>query len=277
MLARRELPPEFEAWNRQWSAPYGRKGPTVTLSEMVVRRRLRRIRGPFGFQPNSTTRIYEYPWAYDQVSQLGSARVLEIGGALSGLQFVLARAGHEVHNVDPFLDYGHGAYRVDPAAEHAAMNKTFGTRVVLHRSTLPDASLTGSFSAVVCVSTLEHLPPDAIEATLQSVKRLLAPGGLLVLTVDLFLDLSPFCTRTSNKWGTNASVARIEEMVGYPMISGNRNELYGYPQFSPDSILSRLGEFAINTGYPAMAQLVSFQRPADGDTHAGMIARVPAS
>ena len=40
-------------------------------------------------------------------------RMLEIGGALSGLQSS-SLAGCEVHNVDPFLDYGMGEYDVDP-------------------------------------------------------------------------------------------------------------------------------------------------------------------
>jgi len=178
---------------------------------------------------------------------------------LSGLQFVLAKDGHEVHNVDPFFDYGSGDYDVDPVAEHASLNRTFGTNVILHKSTMPEADLSGDFSAVFCVSTLEHLPPESIEATLATVKKLLAPGGLVVLTLDLFLNLAPFSNRTSNVWGTNSSVAWIEDLLGYEMITGERAELYGYKEFSTEDILSRLDEFAINVGYPQMAQLVTFR------------------
>jgi 2-polyprenyl-3-methyl-5-hydroxy-6-metoxy-1,4-benzoquinol methylase len=260
MLARRELPPEYAKWNRAWAAPYGRRGVVVELFRPFGSRRVRQARGPFAFQGNTTTRMYEYPWAYHQLVGLGPSRVLEIGGALSGLQFVLAKAGHEVHNVDPFVDYGGGNYDVDPVAEHASLNRAFGTNVVLHRSTLPDAELAGSFSAVVCISTLEHLPHDSIDATLRAVKRLLTPGGLVVLTIDLFLNLEPFCSRTTNTWGTNASVAWIDSVLGYPMLTGDRAELYGYPEFSTDRILSQLDEFAIGAGYPQMAQLVTFRR-----------------
>jgi len=261
MLARRELLHEYALWNRAWAAPHGRYGAAVALLRLLGSGRVRQARGPFAFQRNSTTRIYEYPWAYHQLADLGPSRILEIGGALSGLQFVLAKAGHEVHNVDPFVDYGRGSYDVDPVAEHASLNRAFGTNVVLHRSTLPKAELDCSFSAVVCISTLEHLPPDSIDATLTTVKRLLTPGGLVVLTIDLFLNLQPFCSRTTNVWGTNASVAWIDKLLGYPMVSGDRAELYGYPEFSTDRILSRLEEFAIGTGYPQMAQLVTFRRP----------------
>jgi 2-polyprenyl-3-methyl-5-hydroxy-6-metoxy-1,4-benzoquinol methylase len=261
MLARRELPHEYAQWNRAWAAPYGRHSPAVALLRPLGRHRVRRARGPFAFQGNTTTRTYEYPWAYHQLAGLDASRILEIGGALSGLQFVLAKLGHEVHNVDPFFDYGRGNYDIDPVAEHASLNRTFGTDVVLHRSTLPEADLAGGFSAAVCISTLEHLPYDSIQATLAAVKSLLSPGGLVVLTIDLFLNLKPFCNRTTNIWGTNASVAWIDELLGYTMVTGDRAELNGYEEFSTDRILSRLEEFAIGTGYPQLAQLVSFRAP----------------
>lgn len=262
MLATRELPHEYALWNRAWAAPYGRDGTAAAVFKLLGSRRARQARGPFAFQDNTITRTYEYPWAYHQLAGLAPSRILEIGGALSGLQFVLAKAGHEVHNVDPFVDYGSGNYDVDPIAEHASLNRAFGTNVVLHPSTLPEAELAGGFSAAVCISTLEHLPRDSIHATLTAVKRLLAPGGLVVLTIDLFLNLVPFCTRATNVWGANASVASIEELLGYQMVAGDRAELYGYPEFSTDRILSRLEEFAIGTSYPQLAQLVSFRRPA---------------
>jgi 2-polyprenyl-3-methyl-5-hydroxy-6-metoxy-1,4-benzoquinol methylase len=270
MLARRKLPSEYRAWNRTWGAPDGRHDTTFRLINRLPpsstdgffqNSRVRKTRGPFAFQFNSTTRAVEFPWAHHQIAGLGPSRILEIGGALSGLQFVLATEGHEVHNVDPFFDYGDGAYEIDPIAEHASLNRAFGTDVVLHRSTLPEADLTGPFSAAVCISTIEHLSPEDIESTLKTVKGLLAPGGLLVLTVDLFLNLVPFCGRESNEWGSNASVAWIDEILGYSMVEGDRRELYGYSEFSADAVLSRLEEFAISRDYPQMAQLVSFRAP----------------
>jgi 2-polyprenyl-3-methyl-5-hydroxy-6-metoxy-1,4-benzoquinol methylase len=284
MLARRELPAAYEAWNMAWGAPWGYRSlanPFVgdrkeKLVERVERlpaklripvlrsERMYRARGPFAFQSNTSTRGYEYPWVFDQVQRLGPSRVLEIGGALSGFQFVLAKSGYEVHNVDPFFDYGTGSagqYELDPIAEHAAMNRSFGTDVTLHRETLSEANLTGQFSAVLCISTIEHLSEQDIASTLAAAKGVLAPGGLLVLTVDLFLNLEPFCDRKTNEWGSNTSIAWIEELSGYEMVVGDRSELYGYSEFTVAKILSRLEEFAISTEYPQMAQLITFRAP----------------
>lgn len=281
MLARRELPAVYEQWNIAWGAPWGRRAVASPLdcgrSEMLVRylerlparirvpmlrsAQMNRVRGPFAFQPNSSTRAYEYPWAFYQVTGLGPSRILEIGGALSGLQFVLAKSGHEVHNVDPFFDYGDGQYEVDPITEHAALNRSFGTDVILHRTTLPAADLKEEFAAVLCISTIEHLSEDDIVETLNAATKLLAPGGLLVLTVDLFLNLEPFCDRKANQWGSNASIAWIEELLGYEMVVGDRSELFGYPEFSAPKILSGLEEFAVATQYPTLAQLITFQAP----------------
>jgi 2-polyprenyl-3-methyl-5-hydroxy-6-metoxy-1,4-benzoquinol methylase len=270
MLARRDVPPEYRGWNATWGAPWGRDKKYLEYVErlpetfrMAVLRsnQMHRAQGPFAFQPNTSTRSYEYPWAFHQVQGLGPSRILEIGGALSGLQFVLAKSGHEVHNVDPFFDYGTGEYEVDPIDEHAALNRSFGTHVTLHRATLPEANLTGQFSAVLCISTIEHLSEQDIASTLAAAKKVLAPGGLLVLTVDLFLNLEPFCDRKSNQWGSNASIAWIEELVGYEMVVGDRSELYGYSEFSAERILSRLEEFNMSTLYPQMAQLITFRAP----------------
>lgn len=270
MLARRELPLDFWRFNHTWGAPDGRRKllaqqlQRLPASLKVTVERdphYRRALGPFAFQPNTSTRTFEYPWAYHQLADLGPSRILEIGGALSGLQFVLAKDGHDVHNVDPFFDYGSGEYEVDPILEHAELNRVFGTDVVLHRKTLPDADLHGTFSAVLCISTIEHLSPEDVEATLLAAKKVLEPGGLVVLTVDLFLNLSPFSSRTSNVWGTNASIAWMDEILGYEMVSGDRSELYGYPQFTTEHILSQLETFAMGIHYPNLAQLVTFRAP----------------
>lgn len=235
-------------------------------------RTLSRVRGPFAFQGNTPTRAYEYPWTHQQLAGLrpglGPLRVLEVGGALSGLQFVLSREGFEVHNVDPFFEHW-TVKGMDPVGEHDRLNHVFGTDVVLHRATLPEADLHGQFDAVYCVSTIEHFSQDEVDATLKAIKDVLAPSGLLVLTIDLFTNLQPFCSRESNIYGTNVSVAGIHETVGYEMVEGDRHELYGYPEFSVDAILSHQEEYAHHPAYPQMAQLVSFRRPGLAPTNSG--------
>jgi len=134
VLAKRVLPPEYATWNKKWGAPLGHRG-VPGLAEVArragVNYRLAPIFGPFAYQSNSSTRTYEFPWAYHVVRPTSALRVLEIGGALSGLQFALARAGSEVHNVDPFFDYGGGEYRSGPEKRHAQLNRALGSADVL--------------------------------------------------------------------------------------------------------------------------------------------------
>jgi len=265
MLARAIQSKQFEEWNRKWGSPYRKFKVLKALNQLPFLKRsstLRRAIGPFGFQFNTVTRAVEYPWTYFQLMNGERATILEIGGALSGLQFVLSMEGHEVHNVDPFFDYGLGDYGIDPLVEHAQLNRIFEANVVLHKTTLPELELERRFDAVICVSTIEHMGEEDIAATLRSAKELLVPGGLLVLTVDLFLDVVPFTTSPVNKWGTNVSIAWMQEILGFEMVAGTRAELYGYDEFSSEDILRDVKEYAANKNYPQLAQLVAFQSPA---------------
>ena len=239
-----ELSDGFEAWNHRWGAPSGRHFPLEGLLGRRMPWLARYLRGPFAFQANSPTRKFEYSWVASQLQ--ADHRLLEIGGALSGLQFALAKdLGAEVHNVDSFFDYGNGPgeYAVSPEERHARMNTSYRTKVILHHSVLEDTDLDGPFVAVYSVSTLEHLPKEAIQKALERVDVLLRPGGRLVLTVDLFLDVQPFCASERNRWGTNVSMAWLAEMTGYNLVEGDQRELFGYPEFSTDHVLCNLGEY----------------------------------
>ena len=268
MLARRLLPVEYQSFNARYGAPSGRHRFVVGMADRIggpVQGLMRttpacRWRGPFAHQWNTRTRAYEYPWVHHQLASLGPSRILEIGGALSGFQFALAAEGHEVHNVDPFLDYGDAGYAIDPVVVHAALNRAFRTNVTLHRTTVPEAALAGPFDAVVCVSTIEHLSREDIAATMAAAREVLVPGGLVVLTVDLFLDLAPFTDRVSNRWGANVPISWLQETLGTAeIVQGVRDELYGCDGFSPVAVLSRLEEYAMSADYPQLAQMVAFR------------------
>src|SRR3954451_17219804 len=114
MIARRELPPSYREFNGRWHAPWGAPvGRRARLLGTKSRTGMRH-RGPFAWQPNNTTREFEFPWAYEQITSLGAGlTVLEIGGGMSGLQFVLARDGHRVINVDPGLKARGRGWEVD--------------------------------------------------------------------------------------------------------------------------------------------------------------------
>jgi SAM-dependent methyltransferase len=262
VLARRVMPPEFLAWNEQWKAPQGRDGGGIVGDPTALSRRKASRLGTFVFQPNSTTRAYEYPWAYHQLPVTTGARILEVGGALSGFQFVLAGQGAHVTNVDPFVDYG-GTKEVprDPIAVHRRICELARVEVDLVRATIDRADLAAaSFDAACCISTIEHLSDDDIATVLDEVVAALKPGAPLVLTLDLFLNLAPFSDRTTNQWGTNVSVRQLVERSGLELAVGDPAELYGYDAFDPRTILSRLEEFAIGEGYPQLAQLVVLRK-----------------
>jgi SAM-dependent methyltransferase len=179
-------------------------------------------------------------------------------GALSGFQFTPARAGCEVHNVDPFLDYGTGDYESGPQRRLAQLNRAFKTDVRLHKASLPEADVDGLFDVVCSVSTLEHVPAEVLTETLHVARRLLKPDGRIVLTVDLFLNLQPFCSREGNQWGTNVSPKWIADTLEMGLVEGCPDEFFGFEEFSIDDILVRLEDFAVNTEYPQMAQLMVF-------------------
>jgi ubiquinone/menaquinone biosynthesis C-methylase UbiE len=41
----------------------------------------------------------------------------------------------------------------------------------------------GSFDGIVCIETIEHIPPDELHAVTSELARVLVPGGILVITV----------------------------------------------------------------------------------------------
>jgi SAM-dependent methyltransferase len=206
-------------------------------------------------QPNSETRRFEYPWAFDRLSQLiGGKNILEIGGGLSGFQWVLARSGYAVTNVDPGLAAKGRGWMVTPN-KHRALSRLFRAPVHLIPTVIEDAGLPDrSFDAIVCVSTLEHLTKADIEGVSSVIGRLLKPNGIIVLTVDLFLDVYPFASSRANQWGTNWEIGAFLQDSGLELVEGVRHELYGFPEFDPNDVRTRLGSFLCGAGGTALAQ-----------------------
>jgi hypothetical protein len=266
MIGRKRLPQSHQDWNRRWNAPFG-DAPT----ELSVTQRLaepdREKFGPFAFQWNSTTRILEYPWAYHAAELEPGMRVLEVGGGLSGLQYVLDMEGCEVTNVDPSAAADDETWRAMPfpgyawtltPANHASLNQAFGTGVRLVADRLQDADLpVGGFDRVLCLSVLEHLDAAEGRSLLRRIGELLAPEGRCVLTIDLFLDLRPFGVRDRNVWGTNVDVSHLVE--GFELAEGDRRELYGFPEFDLDHVVARLPELFVGN-YPALSQTLVLRK-----------------
>lgn len=256
------LPPGYDEWNQKWHAPHGRDVPEALRKVPDLWRWRTRYAGPFAFQANNSTRRFEYPWAYHAVPIKAGTVAVDLGGGVSGFPFTIASAGASVVNVDPFLDYGSSVdYRyVDPPLLIERLNRVLGTAVRLIPRDLVGAALPGaSVDVVYCISMLEHLDLEARAEALGEVGRILKPGGHLVLTVDLFLDLVPFTRRATNRYGTNVDVAEIVDQSGLSLVEGRRAELFGYPEFDAGHVQSRLSEFLIGT-YPALAQCLVLAR-----------------
>jgi 2-polyprenyl-3-methyl-5-hydroxy-6-metoxy-1,4-benzoquinol methylase len=266
MLAPRDLPAAFADWNARWHAPNGRRSRVANRLRrhpaFATRPIGMRFLGPFAYQPNNSTRLFEYPWAYAKIAEHGATHggrpldIVDVGGSLGGLQWVLARAGHQVTTVDPGLAARGLGWDVN-AASHETLSRAFGAPVRLVPTTLGDAKLgTASSDVLLAISTLEHFtPPDLVEFSAHAA-RILRPGGIAVLTIDLFLDVRPFASVERNQYGTNIDVRTLLGDAGLVLQVGNPAQLCGFPEFSAPTVLDHLSEYLIGVPYPALAQCV---------------------
>ena len=159
-------------------------------------------------------------------------RAVEIGGGLAGFQFVLARAGLEVFNVDPGMQAHGRGWPVDQSSI-ARLNQAFGTRVRLENCFLQDAKIEKeSVDRIFSISVIEHIPEDELPCLMTRAWALLKPGGLFIATIDLFLNTRPFCRRETNEFGSNISVARLVRSAPFEMVHGDTSELMGFLEFS---------------------------------------------
>jgi ubiquinone/menaquinone biosynthesis C-methylase UbiE len=55
---------------------------------------------------------------------------------------------------------------------------------------------------------------------LTEIYRVLKPGGQLILTVDLFLNVHPFEPAQSNEYGHNVSIKWMTEVSGWSSFTG---------------------------------------------------------
>ena len=269
MIARRNLPASHLAWNRAWGAPAGiafylwaRGLPRgAGFLERTLFAAMPSLRGPFGFQDNSRTRAAEYPWTFYATPITPGLRVLEIGGGLAGFQFVLDLSGCEVVNVDPGLEAHGRGWSVD-ASSLARLNRMFGTKITLHNCFLQDAPLeAGTFDRIFSISVLEHIPLSELPGIMRRAYDLLKPGGYFVITVDLFLNLKPFCSRETNEYGRNVSVRMLAETAPFQLAFGDRTELWGYPEFDLEKVICNL-DILLAGEYPVLAQTLVLAKPA---------------
>ena len=270
MLAPRDLPPGYAEWNRRHRAPSGRSLNRITYRLGFARptRASVAYRGLFAWQPNNSSRAYEYPWVSEQVSRLGDElTIVDVGGGLAGLQFVLAKDGHRVINVDPGLQAEGVGFDLE-AHSHAQLSQWLGAPVALISSPMQRAGLAPkSIDVALSVSTIEHLTPSDLTGLAKTLPTVLKPTGRAIFTIDLFLDLHPFTTQRENRWGVNIDVAELLREARLELVGGDSSQLYGFPAFDVDAIARSLPELLIGQGWPTLTQLVVAQH---GDWETGV-------
>jgi SAM-dependent methyltransferase len=255
MLAQAALPERYRQWNERHGAPFGRPVPKRRLLDYFQRPKSReQLQGPFSIQINNTTREFEYPWAFESAQLKPGMRVVELGGGLSGFQFVLDQSGCYVVNVDPGMEAAGRGWPCDSASMER-LNRLFGTHVELRNTTIENANLgNNSADCVFSISVIEHLTDPEIANAMKYVHCCLKPGGLFILTIDLFLNLHPFCSRLSNEFGRNQNIRWMIELENWEIVNGTRAQLFGFESFSADAILSNLEKYLIGRYYPVMVQ-----------------------
>lgn len=270
MIGRRHLPEEYLAWNKRWGAPVGHEAAARLRMGQRLTAPDRAELGPFAFQPSSPTRAFEYPWAYLTADVRPGLRVLEAGGGLAGLQYVLAMQGCAVTNADPMVidadnpwarDEDPHLARLMTPQNHRMLNEVFGTDVRLLPKKVQDSALEpGGFDRIFCLSVLEHLSAAEARTMTERMAGLLAPGGLLLLTVDLFFDVRPLGRLARNGWGTNHDVCALTRGLGLERVAGDPRELLGFPEFDLDRVVDLFPELLIGD-YPVVSQAVALRAP----------------
>jgi len=126
------------------------------------------------YQP--TERLLEYPFVHENIPFNGRGKILDVGSGSSTLPLELASKGYDVWSIDLVREY-HRSIRQD--------NFTF-VKGDIRKTNFPDAF----FDIVTAVSTIEHTGFDNNETdsggdkdAIREIKRILNPGGKLLLTV----------------------------------------------------------------------------------------------
>lgn len=158
------------------------------------------------FEPGmvTTERVVEYPFVFQQLHGV-TGPVLDVGCCQSRLPIALASRGFHVVGMDFNLyPYAHPGLR---AIRGDLMKMPFGT---------------GTFSAVLAVSVIEHIgighygEPESGNGdlvALREIARILKPGGKAVITV-------PYGRTLTNDWMRVYDEPRLRQLIAPLRITG---------------------------------------------------------
>jgi len=133
------------------------------------------------------SRIWEYPYAYHNIEKWRRSRgddsrplVVDLGSGVTFFPYAVARLGCGVvcTDIDPVCEGDYGRANQVISAEPGSVGFRLG-----REDRLPFAD--GEIDLVYCISVIEHVPN--FESLVDEVRRILKPGGLFIVTIDLDL------------------------------------------------------------------------------------------
>lgn len=160
-------------------------------------------------------RAWEWPHALMALDVLPEHEVLSIGACHCGVTAALSGAVRYLYAVDlhsQFLTWGAEHFSPDTSATRTEYERADGRN-------LPCAD--ESFDRVACVSVLEHVREEADGDTLvaQEMGRLLRPGGLAVVTLEVAKQWTPWAPPVGRLYDLEHIMSRVVEPSGLELLN----------------------------------------------------------
>jgi SAM-dependent methyltransferase len=150
-----------------------------------------------GWVTKQPSRLWEYPWVVREVERRLAGRkatAMDAGAGRSAVPIALAGVGLKTVVVDPGARRPATGDPVRGSEWEWTEYSRFGVRSI--RAGMEEAVVPpGSLGFALSVSVIEHLPAEVRRKGLARLAEALEPGGVLVLTVDLFPDSSDLWNR----------------------------------------------------------------------------------
>lgn len=140
-------------------------------------------------------------------------RVLDYGCGPGFLTELLADAGMETHAAD------YSPKSVAHIEKKMAGRHNWKGAKLIENDRAP--YLDDSFDLITCIETIEHVPDKALIPLISEMRRLLRPGGMLLITtpnaenLEENLNYCPFCDTEFHRWQhlQSFSVDDIEQLI----------------------------------------------------------------
>ncbi|MFC1667161.1 class I SAM-dependent methyltransferase [Candidatus Omnitrophota bacterium] len=188
----------------EWKSAYNDlEGYSNRYVDFIIEHKLLFKDYPWPVDPvHNFTRIWEYPYAYHQLSKYAplhlaakAPKVFDVGSALTFLPSFFASLGYEVKasDSDPAMKRNFESMKSHPDLPKGVKDVSYATCDCKNITTEPDAY----YDAIVCISVLEHI--EERDQAIREFSRILKPGGVLILTVDIKLCPSSLAALDSDE------------------------------------------------------------------------------